>query len=107
MGKEQFMSNMRFILAEDDLQRVDMSNDSSGDMVVTLDLHGYGRNKASQMLKNVIAITRGAFTMNVIHGFNHGTVLKEMLMEEAFSQRVIDKKCPAWNPGQTFLTIAA
>lgn len=107
MSCEQLMGNMKMVLSGDDLQRITVKQVESGLAYIDLELHGLTRRQAERLVKNVININRGEFVLNLIHGFNHGTVLKEMIMDTKWSSRVIERSCPAWNPGQTFLTIAA
>lgn len=107
MSREQMVSNMKFILSGEDLERVTVRETENGLAYIDVDLHGLTRKQAERLVKNIINVNRGEFVLNVIHGFNHGTVLKEMIMETRWSSRVVDRSCPAWNPGQTFLTVAA
>ena len=107
MSCEQILMNMMFILSKDDIKRITVKEAEGGLTYIDLDLHGLSRKQAERLVKNVINVNRGRFILNVIHGYNRGTVLKEMLMYTKFSDRVVDKQSPAWNPGQTFLTIAA
>lgn len=108
MHYELFMSNINFLLRGEKSKRVEVNESEDGRVCIDLDLHGLSRNEGKVLVKNVININKGEeFVINAIHGYNHGTVLKQMIMEEKWSSRVIARESPAWNPGQTFLTIAA
>ena len=107
MNREQITSNMKAIFSSDDLKRVNVRENKNGLTYIDTDLHGLTRRQAEKFVKNIINVNRCAFILNAIHGFNHGTVLKEMIAETKWSSRVVESNCPAWNPGQTFLTIAA
>ena len=107
MSCEQMMSNMKFILSGEDLKRITVRETEDSLAYIDVDLHGMTRRQAERLVKNIINVNRGKFILNVIHGFNHGTVLKDMMMTNKWSSRVVDRNCPAWNPGQTLLTIAA
>ena len=107
MGCEQLLSNMRSILKCEDLKRIECKEVIDGLACVVLDLHGLSYKNAVKMIKNVISVNRGAFVINAIHGYSHGTILKEMINNELLSYRISKRYTPAWNPGQTYLKIAA
>ncbi len=107
MSREQLAGNMKLILSGEDLERITVREIENELACIDVDLHGLTRKPAERLVKNIININRGEFILNVIHGFNHGTVLKEMIMETKWSSRVVERKCPAWNPGQTFLKVVA
>lgn len=106
MTVEQIKRNIGIILTSENYNRVSVVQEFC-EIVLTIDLHGLTKAQAHKMIKNVILVTRGEYTINLIHGYNRGTVLKNMIMEELLSNRVISKNCPVWNPGQTYLKIAA
>ena len=107
MTREQMIRNMSMILSGEEMSRIEVNETEDGAACVDLDLHQLTRSQAERLLKNVINLIRGEFVLNAIHGFNHGVVLKKMVMETSFGRRVIDRRSPAWNPGQTFLKVAA
>ncbi len=106
MNREQMMNNMGLILTNEEMKRISVK-ETDGVACVDLDLHELTRNQAERLVGNVICVNRGEFVLNVIHGFNRGTALKTMIRETFFGKRVVDRYSPAWNPGQTFLTVAA
>ncbi len=106
MDNEQVMKNMKFIMCGDDLWRVNTETDEDGKLQIEFDMHGLSRKEAKRQLKNIIAINPSAFTINAIHGFNHGTVLKEMIHDDELSTRVTDKQYLDYNPGRTMIIIA-
>ena len=107
MTREQMIRNMSMILSGEEMSRIEVNETEDGAAYVDLDLHQLTRKEAERLLKNVINLIRGEFVLNAIHGFNHGVVLKKMVMETSFGRRVVDRRSPAWNPGQTFLKVAA
>ena len=74
---------------------------------VQVDLHGMDRVSADKFLKNLIALNRSEFTLEIIHGYHHGTVLKEMVNSTLENTRILARKAGVSNPGITDLTIAA
>lgn len=107
MSSEQVSNNMKWLMLGNKVRGYSVSASEEGMPIVTLDLHGLTGKHARKVLQNVININRGEFVLSLIHGFNHGTVLKEMILEESWGGRVTDKKTNSWNPGQTYLTVAA
>lgn len=88
-----------------DTRRVKVSKGDYGDIIVTVDLHGMQKEAARQLIKRIIELNSFGFSLEVIHGFNHGTVLRNMVNKEIKSIRIVDRYSDPWNPGSTYLTI--
>ena len=74
---------------------------------ITIDLHSLSCRDAEKLIKDTIALTRGEYIMEVIHGYNNGTALKETIINHKISNRISNRRSPSWNPGVTELAIAA
>ena len=107
MSKEQMLGNLKCVMTGEELSRIELCETEDGNACVSLDLHNLSCKKAERLTRNVINVNRRPFVLNAIHGFNHGTAIKEMILSTDFGNRVVERKSPAWNPGQTYLTIAA
>lgn len=107
MNHSCLINRLQIILSKEELRRITFSDLLSDTIYVCIDLHGLTHRQAKRLVKNLICISSEKLIINVIHGYNHGTVLKEMILNTTFSGKVINRYCPTWNPGQTFLTIAA
>ena len=94
------MNRLNMILTAEDMNRIQEYPDR-----MSLDLHGKTKKEAKRLLNNVINIIRHPFTMEVIHGYNHGTVLKDMIFEEVINPRIVSKNVPSYNIGETYLYI--
>ena len=94
------MGRLNMILTKDDMNRIQEYPDR-----MSLALHGKTKKEAKRLLNNVINTIRHPFTMEVIHGYNHGTVLKDMIFEEMINPRIITKDVPFYNIGETILYI--
>lgn len=93
------------IFTEDELRRI---NVHEGDLPsVTVDVHGMGCLEAKTFLKNVIALLRGAFKLVVIHGFNNGTAIRDMVRREKLSSKVTAVHSWYWNDGVTEFDVKA
>lgn len=106
MGCEQMMDRMTFIMYGDDLCRVRIYQENDGVNIVEIDLHGLNKKHAAKIISNVILMYRFSFRLILIHGYNHGTALKEYIWNDFNNSRIKDKRCPMNNPGITYLTIA-
>lgn len=93
------------IFTKEELNRIKKMYHASKGITVTADIHGMDRYQAKRFLKNLIAINREPFNLNVIHGYNHGTVLKDMIQSENLSDRVYHKQSFSDNLGMTELIV--
>jgi len=98
---------MQLIFTKEEISRVKEKIRQNGTKEVIVDLHGLTVKKAQRMLTNLIAIDREGYDILAIHGFNHGTAIKNMISEDLKSARIAGKKSPSHNPGQTIISIQA
>ncbi len=106
MGCEQIRERMTYILAGDNMTRVQITSDGDGPKI-TLDLHGMSCKLTRRVVKSIIAMYRFSFELVLIHGYNHGTALKDMLYNSLDNERIISKHSPEYNPGITTFEIVA
>ena len=88
-----------------DNSRMNVCFDNEGETLVTINLHFLSGDAVRRMVRNVIAVVRCPFKLRLVHGYNHGTALRDLIMAEPFSTRVTDR-CLI-DPGTSMLTIAA
>lgn len=105
MGCEQMMQRMSFVLKREYLNKAHVAYNTAGMMVVRIDLHGMTRNEATKVIKGVLLLNNGSFILDLIHGYNHGTVLKKMICEDLDNARIGRKWGYEYNHGETFLEI--
>ena len=106
MMKDQIVSKMMFILPGDEGKRYHVSVDGAGQAKVMLDLHELSKFRAARLLNNVISIIREPFTLEVVHGYNHGTVLRTYVNEEMKNKRIKNRYICRYNEGITVMNIA-
>lgn len=106
MKKEEIMERMSFVLAGEYLEKVRVHERANNEIVVQVDVHGMSANVARRTLTNIIAILREPFTLDVIHGFNRGVAIKNIIRTDLASNKIKWASSPNWNPGETFLQIA-
>lgn len=96
------MERFKTLLSCKDMERVSISvNDG-----FYVDLHGMSCQQATRFLHNLIALVKNSCEMTVIHGYNHGLALKDVVRKCGLSARVVRTESVAWNPGMTKLMIA-
>lgn len=74
-------------------------------ILIYVNLHQMKCREARKFLNEVIALVRGNFVLRAIHGYNHGTEIKRMLMENFDNTRIAGKRNMFDNPGITDLDI--
>ncbi len=107
MKRADLQKLIDFIILSDDRWRVTVNLDEHGNPDITYDAHGQTVLEARRAIRNISNITRSPISVSVIHGYHHGTAIKDMLVKENFSGRLTNRYCPAGNPGETILHIAA
>lgn len=73
--------------------------------VMSVDLHGTSVENARNLLLTWLDHAPQSVTeLRVIHGYNRGTLLQDMVRKE-LSHPLIREKLPALNPGETRLVL--
>ena len=103
---KQIYDRVTFILYGEDIWRVAVNVDDDGVIVVTVDLHGKKCAEALRIIKQIITLIQVPFIFDIIHGYNNGTAIKDLIWNQVEHKRVKEKFCNAWNPGETFLRVA-
>lgn len=107
-NEKELMNRFHLLLKKSDLEKISMeTNKDNNERVVVVNVHNLGTKDAKILLTNVIALNKEGFTIEVIHGYNHGTAIKEMIGSRLNSSRIKEIKGCAHNPGVTFLMTSA
>ena len=72
--------------------------------IVTLDLHGKNVFSAKVSIDAALKRDRGVYRIRIVHGFNNGTVLKEMI-ESDYKNHPKVKRLVKINDGTTDLVL--
>lgn len=109
MSRTDMMQKLTFVVFGENswrLAQLELSPDNRWRVVI--DVHGLSVREAKKMLKNLIAVLPVGIELIVIHGYNHGTALKQLIRsEEMSSYRVLSVSSPAANPGISTMQISA
>lgn len=90
----------------DEVTRIQIFQKSNGELSVVVDVHGMKCRQAERFINNLINIARCRFVMTVIHGYNHGTAILEMVRNELDNRHIVNRYTDNYNRGVTYLAIA-
>ena len=107
MNNSIAVDRCRRIFTEDDMSRIQFGT-ANGLSLIILDVHGLTCRQASVFINNVIVLLfiKGSFYLEVIHGYNHGTAIKNMLWTSFQCKHVKRMYADAYNKGVTYLAVA-
>ena len=106
MNCSEVINGLRYILTEAELDKVRVKSKDKEEYLF-VDLHGLTTKEAERFTNNIVNIARGEGVIAFCHGFNHGTAIKELLVNKKYSSRVVCKESPSYNPGLTYFKISA
>lgn len=93
------------ILSENDMAKISLKSKDGICMIV--DVHGMKCFQVKRLINNIINVVRIFFQLIIIHGYNHGTAIKDMLAERCLNVHVINQYVDPYNQGMTHMLIAA
>ncbi|SDW78959.1 hypothetical protein SAMN05216391_11767 [Lachnospiraceae bacterium KHCPX20] len=106
MKKNSVEERIGCIFTGEQVSRIHIEEDHDVVTEVEADVHGMSCSEARLFLHNLIALLRFPFKLIVIHGYVHGTAIKEMLYR-SFSEKRLSEFGPVdCNYGITWLQIA-
>lgn len=105
MGLKEISYRMAFLLPTGSDRRL-VAAEENEKVRVTVDLHGLTTAQAKRLLNNIIAMIRRPFTLEIIHGYHHGTAIRDMIYQDFPNPKVVSRHLNMCNPGITFAEIA-
>ena len=99
-------TKLRIILTQEEMNRI-TSRIKDGKPEMTVDLHKLTVKQARRLLGNIIAVGDSGADIKAIHGYNHGTAIKSMILNDLHSPRILTKETDINNPGLTDIRLAA
>ena len=100
-------TRLKMVLTQSEMNRIKISESRSGKIRITADVHGMKCYEARRFINNIINIVRIAFQLVIIHGYNHGTAIKEMLAQDFSNDHIYEQFPDPRNQGVTHMLIAA
>lgn len=98
---EQAMERIHFVVYGENEKRLQVSQQDT--LAITLDLHQLSKKDASRLICNVINIVDQPCKIDLIHGYHHGTVIKDYIQNDLHNRKIVQKKTFQKNPGHTML----
>ena len=98
---------MMYLFSKEEIARVKDTVRMNGKHLVTVDMHGLRAKEAKRFLKNLIAVNKDGCEMCVIHGYKHGTAIRDIVNHDNFGKRVVGRFPVKNNPGRTRLMLCA
>ena len=100
-------TRLRMVLTQSEMNRIKISENHSGKIRITADVHDMKCYEARRFINNIINIVRTAFQLVIIHGYNRGTAIKEMLAQNFSNDHIYEQFPDPRNQGVTHMLIAA
>lgn len=95
----ELKSRLALVLKKDDLARIKVVDEEK----ILVDLHNLGTKEAMILVNNIINLNRNECEISVIHGYNHGIALKDMINNRFKNSRIVARKSVVGNEGMTVL----
>ena len=102
---EDLKYRVDFALPIGEKKRVSYRVNVDGYMEVILDVHGLKCRQAKRIINNILNGVMQRIHLTIIHGFNHGTAIREMLPKMENSH-IVDMQLDNNNPGKTTILAA-
>ena len=99
------LEKLKLIFTEDEIARITVDIEPECPNV-TVDVHGLKCRDAKRLINNIINLLRVRFQLKVIHGYNHGTAIKNMLATNYTNSHVRKKYLDTYNQGVTYMVVA-
>lgn len=101
-ARERVLARMRMIFTENELERIWFIPTN----IICVDLHGLSCFDARRFLNNVINVLCVPEELQVIHGYNHGTALRDMIRNDLHNPHIYEIRTDERNYGITYLNVA-
>jgi len=93
---------LAMFLTKSEMERIRFLEDGT----VVVDVHQLDRKAMKRLLRNIAAVFRNGIDLLVIHGYHHGTTLKDVLQTDRIFSRPYSVESNHWNPGRTRIHIS-
>lgn len=100
-------NRLRIVFTDEEISRLTISEFDERRIRIVADVHDMKCNQARRFINNIINTVRVAFQLIVIHGYNHGTAIKDMLAQNFSNTHITEKLADPYNQGVTHMLIAA
>ena len=92
------------VFAKPALERISIITSPSREvMKISVDVHGLTCREARRFISNVVNISGGFCVIEIIHGYRHGSRIKDMLQNRFSNPHISQIATDFTNPGVTCL----
>lgn len=105
-----FITRLRMALTENELSRICIKEIAGEGIYVIVDVHGLGCCEAKRLINNLINllyVVLAEFFLKVIHGYRHGTAIRDMLADGLTNSHIHTRFYDVRNKGVTSLLIVS
>ena len=103
--KTTIIARLGMIFSQDDINRITVKDEVEKNLQVIVDVHGMKCSQAKRFINNIINAIRSAFKLVIIHGYNHGTAIKDMLAEGFRNAHIVEQFQDPYNKGITHMAL--
>ena len=103
--KSAIIIRLGMIFTTDEIERISIYEESEMGLKVTVNVHGMKCSQAKRFINNIINVIRRAFKLKIIHGYNHGTAIKDMLAESFYNIHIVNQYLDPYNKGVTYIIL--
>lgn len=98
---------LKVIFSPDEINRIKVIEKDRQYLLVIADVHGLKCYQAKRFINNIINLIHSAFKLIIIHGYTHGTAIKDMLQSHFYNPHILELFPDFQNQGVTHMIIAA
>ncbi len=98
---------LQLVFTQEEINRIKVVKPDVQHIQIIVNVHGMECFRVRRFIRNIINVVHKAFQLIIIHGYNHGTAIKDMLANNFNNQHIKNKYVDFHNPGVTHMQIAA
>ena len=100
-------NKLNTFLSVTDYRRLTLIESNTRITKIIVDVHGMKCFEVRRFINNIISIVNSDFKLDIIHGYNHGTAIKDMLANNYNNSHISGRHQDSYNQGITHMSIAA
>lgn len=97
---------LQIIFTNDEISRLSIREVPGTKPQIIADVHGMKCSQARRFINNIINTIHESFKLIIIHGYNHGTAIKDMLAGDFYNSHITEQYVNSYNQGVTHMLIA-
>lgn len=91
MNKTMLIKRFMMIFTSNEIDRISFEIKNEAVSIIKVDVHGLKCVTAKRFINNIINLIIDSFELIIIHGFNHGTAIRDMLRGDFYNYKI--EKC--------------